>query len=449
MLNLGVGYVLLLIGLSVFLLGNMAETGIATLRLIWFGAFLASGILIASSGGPPVNPRNMVLLGFIIWLLPGSVDPELWHRFHSQTSIMAVTVLYVSIGCFLLGYSAPSRARVHVPEVGFMIDRLGIVGLRFLPVVLLVYLAVGYGGGFFVALSMGVFQINPIEMMGRFGFMLGELAPIYYIVSRLLISSTLLAMIILVEAYHCSWIIRAIASAHLIVIIAATIASYGTRAHIAAALFAAMVLYLERKSTLKAMLIGLVLVAFLLVLSSLRIYHLWDPMIATAPLMITSNNTLDFFSSLAIFDAPNRWLWGQSLYAPLTFWVPRFLWPGKPYGFGYQLALAEGYPPELVAAGGTLPGELYANFGLLGVGVGMWITGYIARRLFDFRDRASADPFIGALYGFSLFYLFMEVRGDFYSQTTEWIAGIIYVLIARQVSMLLESGLGALRTNRY
>lgn len=61
--------------------------------------------------------------------------------------------------------------------------------------------------------------------------------------------------------------------------------------------------------------------------------------------------------------------WGETLIAPVVFFVPRALWPDKPLGLGAELAAK--FRPELVGVGHSeaalIHGEAVWNFGVLGL----------------------------------------------------------------------------------
>jgi oligosaccharide repeat unit polymerase len=82
-----------------------------------------------------------------------------------------------------------------------------------------------------------------------------------------------------------------------------------------------------------------------------------------------------------------HFLMGSSLAEALYWFVPRALWPGKPYTFSYAFGrLFQGY----VGWGGdsfattTVFGELYLNFGIVGVVAGSFIFGVFARTVYAY-----------------------------------------------------------------
>lgn len=76
--------------------------------------------------------------------------------------------------------------------------------------------------------------------------------------------------------------------------------------------------------------------------------------------------------------------WGRTLVLAALFWVPRRMWPSKPMSLGSQYTVW--FRPDLVEFGHTMAGsylgELYVNFGFLGLLAAPLIVG-IVLRLFD------------------------------------------------------------------
>ena len=73
--------------------------------------------------------------------------------------------------------------------------------------------------------------------------------------------------------------------------------------------------------------------------------------------------------------------WGQTLFDSLTLVIPRAIWPSKPEPANDWLAQAF-YGPEITASiSATWPGELYLNFGSLGLILGMFWMGVACAKL--------------------------------------------------------------------
>ncbi len=70
--------------------------------------------------------------------------------------------------------------------------------------------------------------------------------------------------------------------------------------------------------------------------------------------------------------------WGLQFIGVIFFWVPRTIWPSKPFDTGSLLAQAKGYSFENLSA--PLPAEFFINFGWIGVLLGMAFVGYKLRQ---------------------------------------------------------------------
>jgi len=70
---------------------------------------------------------------------------------------------------------------------------------------------------------------------------------------------------------------------------------------------------------------------------------------------------------------------GLQIAGALLFWIPRAIWPGKPVGTSFDFAEFAGLSAHNVSF--PLTAELYVDFGILGVVLGMYVLGVIYRRL--------------------------------------------------------------------
>ncbi len=99
---------------------------------------------------------------------------------------------------------------------------------------------------------------------------------------------------------------------------------------------------------------------------------------------------------------------GASLSDAVTMLIPRDIWPEKPYSAGFRverLFLDSVAGGELASSPSpTLPGELYWNFGWLGIVLGMSFLGFAAARINSyFRERATSSAlliYIGLFFWF-------------------------------------------------
>lgn len=93
------------------------------------------------------------------------------------------------------------------------------------------------------------------------------------------------------------------------------------------------------------------------------------------------------------------YMYGETLVTELLNPVPRFLWPGKPVGFG--VVYASWYGADALAGGPTLSpgilGEMYVNFGWLGIVV-LSILGGVVCRAWDRLGPATTRSMPGLLF---------------------------------------------------
>jgi hypothetical protein len=118
--------------------------------------------------------------------------------------------------------------------------------------------------------------------------------------------------------------------------------------------------------------------------------------------LVTFRARLALANSVAVVmrDVP-RWVpyaWGETLFLPLLYMsVPRFLWPEKPY-FAMGRQFAETFRvvhvlDQETRVSVTVPGELYWNFDLPGVVLGMALWGLAMRFLYRrYAEAAGLDP---------------------------------------------------------
>jgi len=84
-----------------------------------------------------------------------------------------------------------------------------------------------------------------------------------------------------------------------------------------------------------------------------------------------------FAATVWLVDDSGRHFYGQTLYPLLFLPVPRQLWPDKPnFSFYLYETRNPARPIYWCGMGGTIHGESYANFGLIGVPIVSFILGY-------------------------------------------------------------------------
>jgi len=149
-----------------------------------------------------------------------------------------------------------------------------------------------------------------------------------------------------------------------------------------------------------------------------------------------------FFSPLEVIEAiPREYdhLYGSSYYGLLVNFIPRKWWQNKPGGFSIHMDAIRGgrglyttFEGNILGSSvsASIIGELYGNFGYLGIPLGMLVFGGLAGWWFKlFRSRSDNMGF-GLLFIHSLPVFAMEIRGDFLAVTTAYLMQAIPLYFA-------------------
>lgn len=131
-----------------------------------------------------------------------------------------------------------------------------------------------------------------------------------------------------------------------------------------------------------------------------------------------AQSALDIYSMTAVVveTFPDRipYVQGESLVPLVLGWVPRSLWPSKPYPFGLYMNIINGETLEVRAASLAvgLAGEGYGNFGLFGAFLWAFLIGLACRGGDRLLERVHADNTLHLLLGgMSMIWIAMVVRG--------------------------------------
>lgn len=133
-------------------------------------------------------------------------------------------------------------------------------------------------------------------------------------------------------------------------------------------------------------------------------------------------------------DENNDLRMGQTMSSFFTRFVPRAIWPNKPTNIGnevselfYNEVLGRsgmaGVPPSLIA-------ELFWNFHLPGVALGMLIFGIFLRLLLEYVRRSPYNPWTVLLYGITLVYIYQLSQGQIDSATFRHLRLLLPTLVA-------------------
>ena len=109
--------------------------------------------------------------------------------------------------------------------------------------------------------------------------------------------------------------------------------------------------------------------------------------------------------------------WGRQLLGVVLFFVPRALWGDKPTGTGNFIANQLNYPFDNVSC--ALPGEVYINFGIIGIVFVAYFVGYLLSYIdnffWNFYTKDKIHTGVGVIYPCLIFFVFFVSRGDLMS----------------------------------
>lgn len=186
-------------------------------------------------------------------------------------------------------------------------------------------------------------------------------------------------------------------------------------------------LVIFRHYTVRRLTIGKTLIAFVLFLALMVGYSVYRDTVQSGEamrnidvykyLVIIQNDELTPLAKIVgHYSDKSRPLYGKTLSAIFLKPVPRVLLPNKPEGAAivytktFEPAFYRGglfnWPPSLL-------GELYMNFRLIGVIIGMFFTGAVFQALYRYLVTNIANRNVIILYSVMMLHLILELRGDF------------------------------------
>lgn len=139
--------------------------------------------------------------------------------------------------------------------------------------------------------------------------------------------------------------------------------------------------------------------------------------------------------ALETYPRVTPYLYGESLGSVLLAFIPRSLWPGKPYGFSYSLT-RDKLGQQAVESGHSLAssllGDMWAGGGLPNVVLLSLATGWIFAWVRQWHDR-NADMAARVIYWQFLFMALILPRGDIYTILVRGLEILTFSLAARWV----------------
>lgn len=147
-----------------------------------------------------------------------------------------------------------------------------------------------------------------------------------------------------------------------------------------------------------------------------------------------------FRRTLEFFPRQADYLYGYSLYGVVANPVPRTVWADKPIGVGRLASILYDHNPRNSIAL-SLPGELYANFGIIGTLTGMFFSGLLAGGMYRWYLRRKGDHGALVMYVLVLSYIVWEVRGDILDATMPF----FYYILPVAVCLAIVSAMNRIR----
>jgi len=383
-----------------------------------------------------LTPLGAILIGFEIFILIGPLLLPEWAPYlYSDPGriIRAWTATFVGLFGFLIGYSFPSTAqkrRLRKLVLGFMYRQLQIRRLFWIGLLLILYRLVFFRIWYSESeateyfLTAGHFAVRLVGRYWFWGWWFAEIAtftgmtymaravfgpeqmPKYY---RILGFFFLLLSLYsgLIEGNRGRFAMPAITVVLLIVLLSGKerVSSFSIR-------------MFSRLATLTF--IGLILTGIIwqtafrtLPLSDALADLVQGGLALSGPSLAERGGDMLIYLDriLEEFGTVTPFWWGSSYIAPFLLLIPREVWPGKPVGVAAYLN----------NAGPTIIGEWYANFGWIGIFLGMALFGYMLRRWYIFFLAYRRSDLAIMMYAMSYGVLIYQVRGDFNTVTSYWL----------------------------
>ena len=150
-----------------------------------------------------------------------------------------------------------------------------------------------------------------------------------------------------------------------------------------------------------------------------------------------SSADYEIFQQLAntiIFVSASGVTFGYQLLGALFFWVPRGVWPNKPYGSGQLVGEYLGYQHTNLSS--PLWAEAYINAGLIGVILTLLLWGFVSSLLQNLyiASYENATSLIAVLVPILAAYQIFLLRGDLQNGTAYLVPIVAYLFLAGKVT---------------
>jgi len=355
-----------------------------------FIALLLTGVIIAAQpgstfGGPPL----LALLSYVAFIGAGplfSLARRWGYELPDVGTGYSQLVAWAGIGCMLLGYLAVRDRRPKSPkkdEHGLNPHIILYVGLLYTLVgigAIVAYLSVVGGVQYLLETPYGI-RRNPSVYAGGFGLLRPGLFLLLAWVLEEARGRIWFFLLLFYAIGDIMWFGPLHGSRHHVLTLLLTLA-YLTRRNLKSRF--------GRASMPARRLLIVAAVALVVTWGFLRVFSIAE----LAGSRISSGELAEgtTAATLAAFHAPfdafvkivtrvpdaSPYLYGSSFYESLTMVIPRNFWSAKPLGLGGWLEMTW-YGGGFGNSVPTWPGELYLNFGLPGVVLGMFLTGMLLK----------------------------------------------------------------------
>jgi oligosaccharide repeat unit polymerase len=155
--------------------------------------------------------------------------------------------------------------------------------------------------------------------------------------------------------------------------------------------------------------------------------------------MINNDIYHPFYGMIYNIPARHDYFYGSSFAYVFIAPIPRAIWPGKPQPPVKEILYYSLYSYKAIASGRAFPniGELYANFGMLGIILGMYLFGAIQKLLYRYYKINQENIYVLIAYSITWPFILQYVsRGYFVQIFTAFVfiffpLGVVYIFNKR------------------
>lgn len=197
----------------------------------------------------------------------------------------------------------------------------------------------------------------------------------------------------------------------------------------------------------KVKLVGIVIILCLVLLSLTELqYFRFHGTVTTSPsLSILELPTFEDFANI-VDKVPDTYdyLFGRLYLQQITLaWIPRIIWPNKPVLSVNVFYTNIAQDPDFRGVSTiTMLGDLYWNFGIAGIVMGMFLFGIFMRVVYAYREHYHENPTVMAFYALTLTiainYLRSNLMGFFIAEIKILVPLLLFTLVASGTGKLYK-----------